>query len=260
MQNFRRAFDIGFSVIGLCLSAPVIVLALIGVWLQDFRNPIYASWRLGRHEKRFRFFKIRTMVVNASKSGRHNIGADDPNVTGLGSFLRKAKIDELLQFWSIIAGHMSLVGPRPNIPENTKLYTAEERVQFSVNPGLTDFASIIFSDQGNIIAGEKDTNAAYDQLIRPWKSRLGLIYVANSSLWLDLQLMALTAINFIYRPLALAGVSQLLTKLGAPDDLIEVATRRKPLTRCRPPGETGRSEPQISTVPHASEPPEGIAA
>ena len=235
-MSLRRAFDILVSAVCLCLSLPVILVALIGVWLQDRRNPIYASWRMGQHEKPFRFYKIRTMVVDASKAGRHTTSSDDPNVTALGRFLRRFKVDELLQFWTIIQGHMSLAGPRPNTPQVTQVYTAEERGVFKVKPGLTDFSSIVFSDLDALMAGAADVNTAYDQTIRPWKSRLGLVYVANASLWLDIQLLALTALNFVNRPAALNGVVSILTRLNASAELVEVAARREPPKPCPPPG------------------------
>ena len=242
----RRTLDIVISLIGLCASAPIIALSLLGVWLQDGRFPIYASWRVGKDQKQFRFYKIRTMVVDASKSGRHTTSSDDPNVTKLGRFLRKAKFDELLQFWTIITGQMSLVGPRPNTPAVTKLYTDEELEMFATKPGLTDFSSIVFSDLDTLMSGETDVNAAYDQKIRPWKSRLGLFYVAHSSAWLDLQLLGLTALNFINRPLALKGVIKILRNLGADSELVEVAARQKPPRPCAPPGAHGANLSQMA--------------
>ncbi len=245
-MKIRRLLDITVSFAGLCVSAPIIILALLGVWLQDLKNPIYASWRIGKSGEPFRFYKIRTMVLDASKSGRHATSTDDPNVTALGRFLRRAKIDELLNFWTIITGHMSLVGPRPNTPAVTELYTQEERGMFASKPGLTDFSSIVFSDQDKIMAGAKDINAAYDQTIRPWKSRLGLLYVAHSSVLLDVHLLGLTALNFINRPLALKGVAAILRKLGAQNDLIDVAARREPPKACAPPGAHGANLSQVA--------------
>ncbi|MEM8686260.1 MAG: sugar transferase [Pseudomonadota bacterium] len=242
----RRAFDILLSAVCLCLSLPIIALALLGVWLQDRRTPIYTSWRVGKDEKPFRFYKIRTMVVDASKAGRHTTSSDDPNVTALGRFLRRAKVDELLQFWTIIQGQMSLVGPRPNTPAVIKVYTPQERGVFQVKPGLTDFSSIVFSDLDTLMAGAKDVNAAYDQTIRPWKSRLGLFYVANASLWLDIQLLGLTALNFINRPLALKGVVSILQRLNAPQELIHVAARHEPPAACAPPGDHGANLSQMA--------------
>ncbi len=246
MSGVRRAFDILVAAICFCLSLPVILMALLGVWLQDRQNPIYASWRVGKDEKPFRFYKIRTMVVDASKAGRHTTSSDDPNVTALGRLLRRAKIDELLQFWTIIQGRMSLVGPRPNTPAVTKVYTPEERGVFKVKPGLTDFSSIVFSDLDTLMAGQRDVNAAYDQTIRPWKSRLGLFYVANASLWLDIQLLALTALNFTNRPLALKGVVSILRRLNAPPDLAYVAARHEPPAPCAPPGAHGANLSQMA--------------
>lgn len=242
----RRILDITVSIAGLIVSLPIVMTALLGVWLQDRRNPVYSSWRVGKDGKPFRFHKIRTMVVDAAKSGRHTTSADDPNVTILGRFLRKTKIDELLQFWSIIAGHMSLVGPRPNTPAVTAHYTEQEQGIFRTKPGLTDFSSIVFSDLDSIMAGAKDVNATYDTTIRPWKSRFALLYVAQSSVWLDLQLLGLTALNFVNRPLALRGVVAILKNFGAESDLIEVAARREPPKACMPPGAHGANLSQMA--------------
>lgn len=242
----RRCLDITVAIVGLMLSMPIIAFALFGVWLQDRRNPIYSSWRVGLGGVPFRFHKIRTMVVGAANSGRHTTSSDDPNVTVLGHWLRKTKVDELLQFWSIIVGHMSLVGPRPNTPTVTQLYTEQERRIFDTKPGLTDFSSIVFSDLDTIMAGASDVNAAYDTTIRPWKSRFALLYVEQAGILLDLKLVVLTALNFINRPLALRAVVAILKDLGAERDLIEVAARREPPKACTPPGARGANLTQMA--------------
>jgi lipopolysaccharide/colanic/teichoic acid biosynthesis glycosyltransferase len=133
---------------------------------------------------------------------------------------------------------MSLVGPRPNVQRETDLYTAEEKKLLTVRPGITDFASIVFSDEGEILAGKADPDIAYNQLIRPGKSRLGLFYVQHANPWLDLQLISLTAIAITSKPSALRGVARILQRLGAPADLTAIARRDRPLEAAPPPGAT----------------------
>ena len=133
---------------------------------------------------------------------------------------------------------MSLVGPRPNVKRETDLYTREEKELLSVRPGITDLASIVFSDEAEILDGKPDPDIAYNQLIRPGKSRLGLFYVANSSIWLDIQLIWLTAVASVSRASALAGVVNILKRLNAPSDLIDLARRDRQLSPAPPPGAT----------------------
>jgi hypothetical protein len=116
------------------------------------------------------------------------------------------------------------------------LYTEVERGLLAVNPGITDISSIVFSDEGRILAGRPDPDLAYNQLIRPWKSRLGLLYVQNTSMRLDLELIALTAVAVVSRPRALAGVQRILARLGAEEELRRVARRTDDLVPHPPPG------------------------
>ncbi|MCB1738100.1 MAG: sugar transferase, partial [Gammaproteobacteria bacterium] len=131
---------------------------------------------------------------------------------------------------------MSLVGPRPNVKREVDLYTAVEKHLLDVRPGITDFASIVFSDEGDILADKDDPDIAYNQLIRPWKSRLGLFYVDHSGVWLDLKLIVLTVVAIASRPSALHKVSGMLANMGAEPDLVRVAMRKDALTPQPPPG------------------------
>src|SRR5207302_1441787 len=106
-----------------------------------------------------------------------------------------------------------IVGPRPNVKRGTDLYTEQEKRLLSVRPGITDFASIVFSDEGDILEGKADPDEAYDQLIRPGKSRLGLLYLAHSSVWLDIRLIWLTALALVSKASALRGVVDILKRL-----------------------------------------------
>lgn len=186
----------------------------------------------------FRMVKLRSMVINADRTGVDSTAGGDPRITRVGHFIRNYKLDELTQLWNVLLGDMSLVGPRPNVKRETDLYTAEEKRLLSVKPGITDIASIVFADEGDILKGQVDPDLAYNQLIRPWKSRLGLFYVGNRSLTLDLCLIWLTALTLISRERALTSLVRLLARLGASEALVRVAGRKDALTPFPPPGAT----------------------
>lgn len=232
----KRLLDLVGGAAGLAVSLPLIAVAALAVWLQDGKPPIYVSSRIGQHGLAFKVWKLRTMAVGADKAGRHTISSDDPNVTALGRLLRKYKIDELLQFGHVLAGQMSLVGPRPNVKAAVDRYTPEELRILSVKPGITDFASIVFSDLDELMAGSADVNAAYDTRIRPWKSRLSLFYVDHHNMSMDVLLLWYTARNIINRQAALEGVSALLRRHGASAELADFALRKGAVPEATPPG------------------------
>jgi len=180
--------------------------------------------------------KLRSMVINADKSGVDSTGSNDRRITRVGHFIRRYKLDEVTQLWNVLKGDMSLVGPRPNVKRETDLYTKQERRLVEVRPGITDFASIVFSDEGDILKDQTDPDIAYNQLIRPGKSLLGLFYIEHGTLWIDLQLIFLTAVVIASRRRALAGVTGLLRRTGASADLVELASRSTPLVPRPPPG------------------------
>jgi lipopolysaccharide/colanic/teichoic acid biosynthesis glycosyltransferase len=232
----KRLFDFFFSAVGLVLTSPILVIFLVLVWLQDFRSPLYIAPRVGRDGKVFRMVKMRSMVVNADKTGVASTKSDDKRITIIGRVIRKAKLDEITQLWNVFCGHMSLVGPRPQVEKDVALYTEDERRLLSVRPGITDFASIVFSDEGEILVGAPDPDLAYQQLIRPWKSRLGLFYIDNQSLSIDLRLIFLTIMNGVSRRYSLDRLTMLLSKLGADRTLQSVSQRRDQLEPYPPPG------------------------
>ena len=180
--------------------------------------------------------KFRSMVKNADRAGIDSTSANDQRITGIGRFIRRFKIDELPQLWNVAKGDMSLVGPRPNVVREVDLYTAEERHLLDARPGITDLASIVFADEGDILADKADPDIAYNQLIRPGKSRLGLFYVDNRTTLMDLRILRLTLTNSLNRERALQAVSTLLGRAGAPDDLVRLATREDDLVAAPPPG------------------------
>jgi len=215
----RRAIDVVVAGLGLIVFTPVLLVAALAVWLEDRGSPLYLSTRIGRHRIPFRLVKLRSMVVNASGSGVDTTIASDRRVTCVGRVIRRLKLDELPQLWNVLRGEMSLVGPRPNVPREVDRYTGIEREQLSLRPGLTDLASIVFSNLGEILAHSRDPNRDYALGIRPWKSRLGLLYVDNRSVRLDCEIVALTLICLVFRRAALRGAEAILIRLDAPREV-----------------------------------------
>ena len=216
--------------------SPVLLVFMVLVWLQDYHSPFYIAPRVGRNGRLFNMVKLRSMVVGADKTGVDSTSADDRRITAVGRMIRKYKLDEFTQLWNVLRGDMSLVGPRPNVQADVALYTDKEKNLLTVRPGITDFSSIVFADEGDILAGAEDPDLRYNQLIRPWKSRFGLLYVKNKSLSLDIWLIVLTVIGILSRQRALDGVTNILKTLGAESQLIEVASRKIPLPPFPPPG------------------------
>ena len=232
----KRTFDITVSFLGLLFSSPLLIPLTILVWLQDFRLPFYIAPRVGRYGRIFNMVKLRSMIVRADHSGVDSTAANDSRITPLGRFIRAYKLDELPQLYNVLKGDMSIVGPRPNIQKATDFYTQVERELLSVRPGITDIASIVFSDEGEILRNSQEPDLDYEQLIRPWKSRLGLIYVRNSSFLLDIKLILLTIVAIISQEKALEGIQKLLDDLGADEMLKRVVQRKEPLKPFPPPG------------------------
>ena len=234
----KRIFDFLISLIGLTLCSPFLIPVIIIVWMQDWHSPFYIAERVGQGDKPFKMVKLRSMIINAHKSGVDSTSSNDKRITGVGRIIRRYKLDELSQLWNVLIGDMSLVGPRPNVKRETDLYTTEEKKLLTVKPGITDFSSIVFSDEGEILKDQPDPDIAYNQLIRPWKSRLGIFYVENRNLSVDIKLVFLTVVSILSRDKALLKVSHLLQKLNADDDLVRIALRKVTLAPTPPPGAT----------------------
>lgn len=236
----KEVTDRALALVGLTALLPLFAVILPVVWAQDGRSPFYTASRAARGGGTFCIVKIRSMVAGADRKGGASTAGDDKRITPLGFFIRRWKIDELSQLWNVLIGDMSLVGPRPQVMSEVATYTEEERVLLSVKPGITDFSSIVFADESEILRGATDPDLAYRQLIRPWKSRLGIFYVNNRSMWLDMRLIGLTVTRIVAPGLALARVAALLARLGAPEDLVSIARRAVPLL---PEAVPGMAEP-----------------
>ncbi len=215
-EDMKRLFDIIFSFSGLLIISPVLLVFMYLIWRQDHHSPFYIAPRVGKNGKLFNMVKLRSMIVGADKTGVASTSAEDQRITGVGRIVRRYKLDELSQLWNVLLGQMSFVGPRPQVQKDVNLYTKEERRLLDVKPGITDFSSIVFSDEGDILAGYEDPDLRYNQIIRPWKSRLGLLYVEHQNMLLDIKLIILTIIAILSRPLALKGVCKILAGLLEP--------------------------------------------
>jgi lipopolysaccharide/colanic/teichoic acid biosynthesis glycosyltransferase len=234
----KRFLDVAVALLALVLAAPVLVLAALLIWLEDGHGPVYRGTRVGRGGCDFRMFKLRTMVAGGDRLGGTSTAATDARLTARGALFRRWKIDELPQFLNVLVGDMSVVGPRPNIRAGgVDHYTAEEHKLLSVRPGITDIASIVFADEGDILSGSPDPDAMYDAVIRPWKNRLGLLYVAHRDLALDCRLIAATALALVSRRSALHQVNRMLARLDADPHLREICLRESPIPAGAPPGQ-----------------------
>jgi lipopolysaccharide/colanic/teichoic acid biosynthesis glycosyltransferase len=188
----KRVFDVVTAAAVLAVSAPLLAaIALLIRW--DSSGPVlYRGVRIGRGGRTFRMLKFRTMVVDAEARGGPSTADDDPRITRVGRWLRRYKLDELPQFVNVLRGEMSIVGPRPEVPQYAALLTGDERAILSVRPGMTDWASIWDVDEGRVLAGSADAERKYLEEIRPQKVRLQLKYVQEQSLATDLRIIAQT--------------------------------------------------------------------
>ena len=232
----KRLVDILASLFGLLITSPILLPVMFLVWKEDKKSPFYIAPRSGRNGTIFKMVKLRSMVVDADKTGVDSTSGNDMRITPIGHKIRRYKLDELVQLWNVLIGDMSLVGPRPNVKSETDLYTDVEKELLLVRPGITDFSSIVFSDEGEILEGRDDPDLAYNQLIRPWKSRLGLIYIKNQSFLLDLQLVLYTVVAIISKQKALIWVVEKLKKLNVDAETIKISKRKVSLYPFPPPG------------------------
>ena len=233
---YKKIIDLILSYI-LVLPITLICLPLLLlVFLEDYKSPIYLAERIGIKGSKFKLFKLRSMIKNASEFKTNSTKEGDFRITKVGKIIRKFKLDELSQIFNVINGSMSLVGPRPNtFKQGVELYTKKELVLLSVKPGITDLASIVFSDEAKILSKSNDPDRDYNLIIRPWKSRLGLFYIQNCSLGLDLFIMIITPLAIFRKDLALELICKKLKKLKASDELIKVCKRKEEISIIPPP-------------------------
>jgi lipopolysaccharide/colanic/teichoic acid biosynthesis glycosyltransferase len=193
----KRAFDILFSLTGLLLLLPFFLLFSLLIMLGDGLPVFYTQRRVGKGGRDFSLLKFRTMVKNADKKGLITVGGRDPRITRTGYFLRKYKIDELPQLVNVLIGDMSLVGPRPEVRKYVELYNEEQKKVLSVKPGITDPASIAYSNENEILGRSPDPDQTYISEIMPAKLKLNLEYLERQSLGRDIGILFRTFFKII---------------------------------------------------------------
>lgn len=187
----KRIFDIVFSLFGLIVLSPFMLIIAILIKI-DSKGPVFFKQvRVTKNGKEFKIFKYRTMRVGSDKYSQITVGKDS-RITKVGDFLRKYKLDEIPQLINVLIGDMSLVGPRPEVPKYVALYTEEQREILKVRAGITDYASIEFSNENDILANETDPEKAYIEKIMPRKIELNKKYLSEISVMTDIKIILLT--------------------------------------------------------------------
>jgi lipopolysaccharide/colanic/teichoic acid biosynthesis glycosyltransferase len=195
----KRGFDVCFAAFGLLILSPLLAAVAASVKLSSRGPVLYKGIRVGINGRQFNMIKFRTMVANAEAIGGSSTPADDPRVTSVGRALRRGKLDELPQLWNVLKGDMSIVGPRPQVPWAVDRYTPEERLVLTVRPGITDYASLQFANEGELLKGSTDPDRDYMERIHPRKMRLSLEYVRSHSFGTDLAIIART-VGAVFKP------------------------------------------------------------
>ena len=188
----KRLFDILFSLLLIILLLPLFLVIATMVKL-DSRGPVfYLQTRVGKQNKDFKLFKFRTMYVDADKKGLLTVGHRDSPITRIGYYLRKYKVDELPQLFNVLIGDMSVVGPRPEVRKYVDMYNARQQKVITVRPGITDFASIQYVNENELLKNTENPEKLYIDEILPAKLELNLEYIENRHFFKDLRIIMLT--------------------------------------------------------------------
>ena len=187
----KRIFDITLSLLGLILLLPFMLIIAILIKIDSKGSVFFKQVRVTKNGREFKIFKYRTMRVGSDKYSQITVGKDN-RITKIGLFLRKYKLDEIPQLINVFIGDMSLVGPRPEVPKYVALYTEEQREILKVRAGITDYASIEFSNENDILADEADPEKAYIEKIMPRKIELNKKYLSEISVITDIKIILLT--------------------------------------------------------------------
>ena len=185
----KRIFDLFFAFLGIMLLLPIYLLITIFIKLDSKGEILYKQERIGKDGIPFYVLKFRTMVPDAFSKGALTVGSRDPRVTGVGFYLRKYKLDELPQLFNVFFGEMSFVGPRPEVKKYTDLYNENQRVVLSVKPGITDYASIKYRNENDLLAQSSDPEKLYIEEIMPEKLNLNLKYINDNNVFKDIKII-----------------------------------------------------------------------
>ena len=190
----KRIFDLSFSIIVLCLFLPIGGVIAISIVFNSKGGVFYKQKRVGKNGTLFYVLKFRSMELNSDRTGQLTVG-NDPRITRVGSFIRKVKLDEFPQFLNVLIGDMSIVGPRPEVPEFVALYSEEQRKVLLVRPGITDEASLTYFEENMLLAASNDPNKTYVEEIMPAKIAINLAYLENRSLLADCKVIGKTILR-----------------------------------------------------------------
>ena len=193
----KRTFDILVSTIVLLIFLPMGLVLSFCIVLESKGGVFYFQERVGQLGRRFHLIKFRSMRPNSELLGQLTIGARDPRITKVGYFIRKFKLDEFPQFFNVIKGDMSIVGPRPEVPFYVEMYTEAQRQILVVKPGITDYASLAYFNENEILAKAADPQKVYLEQIMPAKIELNQRYLSDPSLFKDIKIIGLTALKII---------------------------------------------------------------
>lgn len=188
----KRIFDFLLALIGILFLLPPFILISVFIKIDSSEPIFYKQIRVGKNNKDFELFKFRTMASGSDKKGLITVGNNDSRITKPGAFLRKYKLDELPQLINVLIGDMSLVGPRPEVRKYVSLYTEKQLNVLSVKPGITDIASIKFSNENELLKGQDEPEKFYIETIMPEKLKLNLEYINKMSFFYDLKLILMT--------------------------------------------------------------------
>ena len=188
----KRCFDVVSSLTGIILLFPVLFILWICIRLESSGGGFYRQVRVGKDGEDFRLWKFRTMQTGSDKKGLLTIGGRDSRVTRIGFYLRKYKLDELPQLINVLVGDMSIVGPRPEVRKYVELYSQDQRKVLSVKPGITDYASIEYSNENELLAQSESPEKTYIEEILPAKLKLNMHYINTMNIQTDLQIIIKT--------------------------------------------------------------------
>jgi lipopolysaccharide/colanic/teichoic acid biosynthesis glycosyltransferase len=193
----KRAFDFLFSLFILVLFFPIGFVISILILFSSPGGIFYMQERIGRQGLPFKLYKFRSMRIDADQSGKLTVGMKDPRITQVGIFIRKYKLDEFPQFINVLRGEMSIVGPRPEVREFVALYTDTQKKVLEVKPGITDYASIEYFNENELLAASDDPKKTYIEDIMPDKLKINQKYLANPTLSHDLKIIFKTILKVL---------------------------------------------------------------
>jgi len=185
----KRIFDIVSSIFVIALLWIFFIMIALLIAMTSSGGIFYVQDRVGKNRKIFRLYKFRTMAVNADKQGQLTVGKNDVRITTIGKFLRKFKLDEFPQLINVLKGEMSIVGPRPEVPQYVAMYSTQQLKVLDVRPGLTDYASIEYINENEILGKSADPEKTYIEEIMPAKLTLNLKYISEKSFITDLKII-----------------------------------------------------------------------